>query len=100
MLVECQNQLANAVWQVAIMAHFLVSFPAWALRAGMSSVFPELRPSGSYYVVEEWVVTVAPAIILLMSIVGLICWYDRWRAVGLLLGFALVGQIVAIATGV
>jgi hypothetical protein len=100
LFVECQNQFANAVWEVAMMAHVLVSFPAFALRAVMSSVFPELYASGSYYLLEEWVVTIAPVIVLLMSIVGLIYWYDRWPLVGLLLGLALVGQIAAIAAGV
>lgn len=75
----------------------LVEFPALVVRLALIDLWPALARDPTCFIVDDWLVTLAPALFALFSVTGLIYWYDRARLFALLLFLALVTEIAAIA---
>jgi hypothetical protein len=89
---------ASLVWLVTVaIPSVLVEFPALVVRLSLIDLWPALGRDETCYIVDDWIVTFAPALFALFSITGLIYWYDRARLFALMLFLALVIEIAAIA---
>lgn len=89
---------AGLVWLVTVaVPSVLVEFPALVVRLALIDLSPALGREPTCYIVDDWLVTFAPALFALFSITGLIYWYDRARLFALLLLLALVTEIATIA---
>jgi hypothetical protein len=75
----------------------LVEFPALVVRLALTKIWPELAVDPICFIVDDWLVTFAPALFVLLSVTGLVFWYDRAQLFAVLLFLALVTEIVAIA---
>jgi hypothetical protein len=95
--VDCDNLIAQALWQVVVLPHHILSLPAWAARHVVWRIHPEWFSTDNYVVVAYWAATLAPAVVILLSVAGLVYWFDRTRLFAWLLAVGLVGEIATIA---
>lgn len=92
------DEVFAAIWTVAVaVPSVIVEFPALVVRLALLQLSPGSSPYAACYMIEDWLIFFAPALVALLSVGGLVFWSERARLFAMALGLLLLGEVVAIA---